>query len=60
MAVPKSRTSHARKMSRRSSVWKLSAPTLSTCPKCNAVKLPHRACRVCGQYNGRQVMQPEQ
>ena len=28
MAVPKRKTSHARKSSRRSTVWKLNAPTL--------------------------------
>ena len=34
MAVPKSKLSSARKNSRRSSVWKMSAPTLVHCPKC--------------------------
>ena len=34
MAVPKRKTSHARKSSRRSTVWKLNAPTLTTCPNC--------------------------
>ena len=34
MAVPARKTSHARKSSRRSSVWKLEAPTLVTCSNC--------------------------
>ena len=34
MAVPTRKTSHARKSSRRSTVWKLNAPTLTTCPNC--------------------------
>ena len=34
MAVPKRKTSKARKNKRRSSVWKLNAPTLVKCPNC--------------------------
>ena len=34
MAVPKRKTSKARRNSRRSSVWKLDAPTLMKCPNC--------------------------
>ena len=25
------------------------------CPKCGALRLPHRMCKECGTYNGRQV-----
>ena len=32
----------------------------SPCPVCGNPKLSHRACRVCGTYNGRQVIQPRQ
>jgi len=39
MAVPKSKLSSARKNSRRSSVWKMSAPTLVHCQ--NAVSTKH-------------------
>ena len=56
MAVPKRKTSHARKSSRRSTVWKLSAPTLVICPNCGESKAAHRACGNCGMYNGRQVI----
>lgn len=52
MAVPKSKVSNQRKNKRRSSVWKLETPGLNTCPKCGAVRLPHRMCKACMTYNG--------
>ena len=50
MAVPKRKTSKARKNKRRSSVWKLSAPGMTKCPKCGA-DLPENAkfCLNCGE-----------
>ena len=33
MAVPKRKTSKARKNTRRSAVWKLTAPALAKCPE---------------------------
>ena len=59
MAVPKSKLSSARKNSRRSSVWKMSAPTLVHCPKCGEYKTPHVVCGSCGFYNGREVFNKE-
>lgn len=56
MAVPKRKTSHARKSSRRSTVWKLTAPALTTCPNCGELTASHKACTNCGMYNGRQVI----
>ena len=55
MAVPKRKTSKARRDKRRSSHWKLQVPGLVACPKCGAMRLPHRMCSECGTYNGRQV-----
>ena len=55
MAVPKGKVSKQRRNKRRSSVWKLAAPGLVACPKCGEPRLPHRACKACGTYNGRQV-----
>ena len=55
MAVPKGKVSKARRDKRRSAVWKLKAPGLVACPKCGAMRLPHRMCPECGTYNGRQV-----
>ncbi len=59
MAVPKRKTSKARKNTRRSNVWKISAPTLVTCPNCKEYTLAHRACTSCGTYRGRQVIEVE-
>ncbi|MBQ1388552.1 MAG: 50S ribosomal protein L32 [Clostridia bacterium] len=56
MAVPKRKSSHARKNTRRNNVWKLQAPALSKCPNCGEWKAPHRVCAACGDYNGRQVL----
>ena len=38
MAVPKRKTSKARRDKRRSAVWKLSAPALTKCPNCGEYK----------------------
>ena len=57
MAVPKCKVSKARRDKRRGSNWKLSAP--SVCPKCGEPVMPHRACKACGTYNGRQVLAVE-
>ena len=57
MAVPKCKVSKARRDKRRGSNWKLSAPSVSVCPKCGEPTVPHRACKACGTYNGRQVVE---
>ena len=54
MANPKRRWSKARTGKRRSQ-WKLDVPNLAKCPKCHEFKLPHRVCKNCGFYNGREV-----
>ena len=46
MAVPKSKVSRQRRDKRRSN--------------CGAYHLPHRACKACGQYNGRVVFEVEE
>lgn len=56
MAVPKRKTSKARRDKRRSSVWKLDAPALAKCAHCGALTRPHRVCKTCGYYKGRQVI----
>ena len=57
MAVPKRKTSYSRKMKRRSSVWKLEAPTnLVKCPNCGEYNLAYRVCKACGNYKGEQVV----
>ena len=57
MAVPKRKTSHARKMKRRSNVWKLATPTnIVKCPQCGEPILAYRVCKACGYYKGEQVV----
>jgi large subunit ribosomal protein L32 len=57
MAVPKRKTSKARRDKRRSSHWKLELPGLVKCPQCGALKLSHRMCASCGFYKGREIIQ---
>lgn len=56
MAVPKRKTSKARRDTRRNSHWKLEAPGIVACPNCGAYRLPHRVCKACGHYKGRKVL----
>ena len=55
MAVP------ARKVSKTSgrmcrTHYKISAKTVTTCPKCGAPVKPHRVCKNCGTYKGKEVI----
>ncbi len=59
MAVPKRKTSKARRDKRRSSVWKLNAPALSRCTNCGQLTAPHKVCTTCGFYKGVQVINKE-
>ncbi|KPK98048.1 MAG: 50S ribosomal protein L32 [Omnitrophica WOR_2 bacterium SM23_72] len=56
MPLPKKRHSKARGRRRRTH-WKISGLSLIPCPQCKQLKLPHRACAVCGYYDGRQVIE---
>ncbi|MGN1404135.1 MAG: 50S ribosomal protein L32 [Ruminococcus sp.] len=56
MAVPKNKVSKARRDKRRSAVWKLDAPAMSTCDNCGAFKAPHKVCKNCGFYKGVAVL----
>jgi len=58
MPNPKRRTSKARRDRRRAHDG-LPLPASSLCPECGEVKMPHRACRHCGHYRGREVMEPK-
>ena len=55
MAVPKKKMSRSRTR-RRKALWKVSVPRSSACPQCGAQRLPHRACKECGTYKGREVL----
>ena len=59
MAVPKGKTSKARKNSRRSAHWKLSLPGIAKCPRCQKMKLAHRVCKHCGYYDDQQVVKAD-
>ncbi len=58
MAVPKRKTSKARRDKRRAN-WKLSVPGMVACPNCGELKRPHRVCKACGNYKGKEVISTE-
>lgn len=55
MANPKRRHSNTRSRLRRAHDF-LTAPSNSKCPQCGAARLPHRVCKKCGYYKGKQVV----
>jgi large subunit ribosomal protein L32 len=59
MALPKRKHSKARRDKRRAHIH-LAIPAISTCPQCNEVKQPHRACPNCGVYKGRKAIETEE
>lgn len=59
MAVPKRKTSKARRDKRRNNLWKLDAPAIVKCEQCGEFKRPHRVCDNCGTYKGRQIIVKE-
>lgn len=56
MAVPKRKTSKARRDKRRASSYTLRKVGISECPKCHEPKLPHRVCASCGYYKDEEVI----
>ncbi len=55
MAHPKRKWSKAR-TARHRSAWKLEVPGLVDCPQCHALKMPHKVCKSCGYYNGKEII----
>ena len=55
MAQPKRRWSKARTGLRRST-WKLDAPGYVECSHCHEPVQPHRVCKNCGYYDGKEVI----
>ncbi|MGB7588056.1 MAG: 50S ribosomal protein L32 [Solirubrobacterales bacterium] len=55
MAVPKKRTSSARRDKRRAT-HKAAVAAIARCPRCHSPRLPHRVCPTCGTYSGREVI----
>jgi large subunit ribosomal protein L32 len=56
MANPTHRHSKSRRDKRRAN-WKGEQPSLTACPDCKEMKVPHRACASCGSYNGKKVLE---
>lgn len=59
MAVPKRKTSKARRDRRRTAKERLTVPNVMECPQCHEPKLPHRVCGTCGYYNGKEIISAE-
>ena len=53
---PKGKISKSRRGHRRAHSWTIETPTLVACPSCGEYVLPHRACKACGSYNKRTVL----
>ena len=56
MAVPKRKTSKARRDKRRNNLWKLTAPALAKGPQCGEYKRAQRLGGNCGYYDGKQIV----
>lgn len=57
-AVPFRKTSKTRKRTRRTH-YKISENATTKCPKCGAYVRPHRVCKECGTYKGKDVLVKE-
>ena len=55
MALPKNRQTKSRR-NRRRAHHALKAVPVSSCPKCKEPSLSHTACKNCGTYNKREVI----
>jgi len=58
MAVPKNKTSKARRDKRRANAFKLEAPGMVKC-SCGEYVLSHRICKACGKYDGKERIKIE-
>jgi len=59
MAVPKKKTSKAKKRARRSHD-QLKTTGLARCSHCGAAIPPHRVCHNCGHYGARPIVELEE
>ena len=55
MAVPKRKTSKMKKRMRKAAN-RYKGVQATFCPACNAPAVPHRVCKACGTYKGKQVI----
>ncbi len=56
MAHPMRKHSRGRRDKRRAN-WKLTFPSLSKCPQCGKMLIPHRVCPQCGFSRGKQIIE---
>lgn len=56
MAVQQSKVSKS-KVRMRKAANRYKGVQVSTCKVCGAACLPHRVCKACGMYDGKQVIQ---
>lgn len=59
MAVPFRKVSKTSKRMRRAH-HALTANETAKCPKCGEVVRPHRVCKKCGSYKGKEVIKTEE
>ena len=57
MAVPKRRTTRAKRDQRRAQHDRVAAPNVNPCPNCGEMMKPHRVCAACGHYKGRKIVE---
>ena len=57
--LPKKKHSKRRQGGRFARYRHIRPVSLAECPQCHNAKLPHRMCRKCGYYNGREVVPVE-
>lgn len=53
--LPKRRHSSARQ-AQRTRALKVASVTLTKCPHCQELRVPHRVCPACGYYDGKPVI----
>lgn len=59
MAVPFRKVSNTRGRKRRTH-YKISANTTVKCQKCGEPVRPHRVCKNCGTYKGKEIIEKEE
>lgn len=56
--LPKRRHS-TRRGGKRQAAIKLDLLGLVKCPNCGSLRLPHRVCKNCGYYDGKEIIKPK-
>ncbi|MBN8616391.1 MAG: 50S ribosomal protein L32 [Deltaproteobacteria bacterium] len=56
MSLPKRRVTRSKRNMRRANHDKVAAPTIVPCGNCGAMSVPHRVCKACGHYDGKEIV----